>query len=282
MDETRSPRISIVTPSFNQAAYLTETLQSVSEQDYPNIEHIVIDGGSTDGSVEIIESWARDHEIRWSTGPDGGQADAIQRGVEIATGSIVAWLNSDDVYLGRHAVSTVAELFGHGAKMVTAGGWFLDPSGERTRRIRVRAERLDNRTLRHVDWVLQPATFVRRDLFLEVPIDISLRYAFDWDFFVRLTQLAEFTVLEEDIAGYRLHRAGKTLSGALQRQIELLEVTRRYHKRSSIQYAFMLAVTWTYRAAARLPGPLDTFVAHLLTYFARGTQELMGGRGIPS
>ena len=273
--------VSIVTPSFNQAPYLEETLRSVAEQDYPSVEHIVLDGGSTDGSVEIIRHWAESHAISWHSGPDSGQADAIQRGVAMARGHIVGWLNSDDIYLDGRVLCDVVKLFERGAEMVTGGGWYLSESGKRLRHIPVQPERIDHGQLLCSDSILQPATFIRRDLFLSSPIDTQLHYAFDWDLFIRLSARARFTPMHRDIAGYRLHATGKTVSGGIPRKCELLAVTRRYHGRYSLRSILTLAVVSMYRAASILPAPADRFASRIIGRLIWASQELTNGHGLP-
>jgi glycosyltransferase involved in cell wall biosynthesis len=276
------PLVSIITPTLNGGRFLEEAMRSVAEQDYPHIEHIVVDGGSTDGSVETIEAWATKHPIRWTVGPDSGQADAIQRGVAASTGSIVGWLNADDVLLDRAAIGSIVDVFRQGTRIVTAGGWYIDAEGERISHIPVRPDRIDPETMRCVDWILQPSTFVGRELFAECPLDIGLTYAFDWDWFIRLSRLSSFTPLERDIAGYRVHGQSKTMSGGGRRQHELASVVARYQSRRSLRYVLIRTVAAGHDLADRLPRPVGRGVAWLLLQVARTTQELTGGRGIPS
>lgn len=274
------PLVSIITPSFNQAPFLPDTLRSVAEQNYPSIEHIVLDGGSTDGSLDIIREWADSNSIIWRSEPDEGQADAIRRGAELATGEIIAWLNSDDVYLDRSVVKDVVECFEAGADIVTGGGWYLDEAGKRVERIPVHPDRIGHDTLKHVDWILQPATFVRRELFISCPIDTSLHFAFDWDLFIRLTAQATPTPLSRELAGYRRHGTGKTVSGGIRRQRELLAVTRRYQGRYAIGSMVLTLVVALHGLAARLPPAIGRKVVGILTRFAKLTQLLRNGRGI--
>jgi glycosyltransferase involved in cell wall biosynthesis len=160
------PLVSIITPSFNQARYLEQALRSVQEQRYPSLEHIVIDGGSTDGSVEILKRHQA-HLHFWSSEPDRGQADAINRGLRLARGEFVAWLNSDDAYLPG-AIDQAVEALKQDATlgMVYADGLMVDSE----------LQLLDRHTYPQVsvldllcfEVILQPTVFMRRRIVEEV------------------------------------------------------------------------------------------------------------------
>ena len=147
----QKPLVSVLTPSFNQGRFLKNFLRTVATQDYPSIEHIVLDGGSTDDSVAILRTWNEKHDIRWLSEPDRGQADAIQRGIAMSSGDIVTWLNSDDFYLHPTVISSAVAAFSRGANVVTAGGWYVSEYGRHTRRIPVRRSRLTHAKLKCVD-----------------------------------------------------------------------------------------------------------------------------------
>lgn len=280
MTSTVDPLVTIITPSFNQARFLRATLESVSGQDYPNVEHIVLDGASTDGSVELLREWASTHSIQWTSQPDGGQADAIQQGVALARGEIIAWLNSDDTYLYPGVISDVVAEFRRGARIVSGGGWYLNEGGRPIAAIPVEADRLAHATLRYVDWILQPATFVEAALMRQCPLDVTLHYAFDWDLFIRLTALAPAVPIYKELAGYRIHQSGKTVSGGARRQRELLRVVRRYHGRRSRAYLMLLPVVAGHELASMLPPRLGRKVAFVLNQLAIATLRLLNGRGI--
>jgi glycosyltransferase involved in cell wall biosynthesis len=221
-------KISVVTPSYNQGRYLEETLMSVLGQGYPDLEYIVMDGGSTDHSVEIIERHEKELAY-WASESDGGQANAINRGFEKATGDVLCWLNSDDLYLPgtlRYVVEHLEKgtpdfLFGNCVHLVDATG------AVRGTDVQAHHARSD---LRLHDYLVQPATFLTREAWERVgPLDESLHYAFDWDWFIRMQAAGvRFTPHARPLAVYRIHPQHKTASGADVRRRELAIVFERH------------------------------------------------------
>jgi glycosyltransferase involved in cell wall biosynthesis len=223
-----APRISIVTPSFNQAAFLPETLASVFGQGYPNLEYIVMDGGSTDGSVGLIEAMA-DRLAYWVSEADDGQSAAINHGFRRATGDILGWLNSDDAYLPGALALAARTLDPQKAQILHGDTVYLSEETGRTKVSRV----ADIVTRLELDWtstIVQPSSFMtRRAWELVGELDESLHYAMDWDWFLRAKRAGvEFVMRPQPLSVYRLHAAQKTTPSAA-RTKELRGVYRRHN-----------------------------------------------------
>ena len=222
------PKISIVTPSFNQAPFLEETLQSVLSQGYPGLEYIVMDGGSTDGSTEIIGKYS-DRLADWKSAKDGGQADAIHTGFTRATGEILCWLNSDDT-LSPGTLRSVGEFFAANPDVDLVYGDLnlVDAEGKRlyTARPLLRLEILVYENA----FVPQQGMFWRRSLYERVGgLDPSLSFAMDFDLVVRFLLVgARVRKLPGILANYRWHPAAKssTLRDVMEREIR--ELVRRH------------------------------------------------------
>jgi len=231
-DKIDWPRISIVTPSLNQAAYLEETVRSVLLQNYPNLEYFIMDGGSTDSSTNIIRRYAT-HLAHWESALDNGQADAINRGFALATGDIFAWLNSDDTYqpgiLKRIAIAFQQH---PEVDLIYGEGWYMDAAGQRIRPCKFVRPDFSATYFANKDPILQQAAFWRKSLWEQVgPLDITLNWVFDWDWFLRANITGKFHYLPHFLANYRVHSAAKTRQQDVRRRIEQRNITVRYGKR---------------------------------------------------
>lgn len=205
------PRISIVTPSYNQGNYLEETILSVLNQNYSNLEYIVIDGGSCDSSVEIIQK-REDALAYWESEPDRGQVHAINKGLERASGDIIAYINSDDVYLPG-AFAAVADYFrSHPDCKWLCGDTVMFGEEHPTSLVQARVPKSSAHCLSWAYKAPQPGMFWRREL-LASGFDERWRYCFDHDLYVRLL-LQEYKCehLPLPVAGYRLHKDSKTVA----------------------------------------------------------------------
>jgi hypothetical protein len=204
------PRVTVVTPSFNQAIFLEETIRSVLLQDYPNLEYIIMDGGSTDSSVDIIRKY-ENHLAYWTSGKDGGAADAIRQGFERATGSILAYLNSDDLYLPGTMLHLIKHFETDAADAVYGNTYWID---ENSSLLAERRQTPFSRTayLYGGADLQQPATFWTRQIYLAAGgMDASFHCAFDTDLFARfVSKNAKFTHVRSFVACARVQHAQKT------------------------------------------------------------------------
>lgn len=208
------PRITIITPSFNQATFLERTLRSVLDQGYPNLEYIVIDGGSTDGSVEIIRQYA-DRLAYWVSEPDRGQTDAINKGLRQATGEWVAWQNSDDIYYPGVFMDIARSANKHiNADLLIGNMTLIDVSDRKLRDI-CYVTPTYNALLAEGMVLTNQAAFWRRNVHAEIGwLDESLHYCFDYEWFLRLLHRRQAIHINQMWGGYRLHDATKTSNWA--------------------------------------------------------------------
>jgi len=251
--------VSIITPSYNQAAFLECTIQSVLRQDYPDIEYIIVDGGSTDGSVEIIHKYA-DRLAWWVSERDRGQAEAINKGMQRASGEIVAWLNSDDMYLPG-AVAGAMAVFAQNPALGLVFGDALTIDGE---------GRLLN-TLTFGNWGLedllrfrilcQPAVFMRRELFMQAGMmNEDYHFMLDHHLWLRIARLAPMQYVRQLWAAARHHAGAKNNAQAVgfaqetARALAWLETDANYAALVQVQRRFVLAGAYRLQARYYLEG----------------------------
>lgn len=222
------PLVSIVTPSFQQARFLRETIDSVAAQGRSDIEHIVIDGGSTDGSVEILQSYG-DH-LRWISEPDQGQADALNKGFRMARGRILAWINSDDILLPG-VVAAAVDAFQSDPQLglVHGHGYSIDSTGNRIEVFPYTEPFNLQRLLYFGDTVLQQSAFFSREAFDAVGgLDPNLRWTLDWDLFIRLGSRFPVRTLDVEMGAIRIHPEAKTSTGGFERVAEIERMLARH------------------------------------------------------
>lgn len=230
------PRISIITPSFNQGEFLGETLQSLVDQDYPNLEAIIQDGQSTDGSIEIAQSFVERHPdiFQLHVERDSGQADALNRGFARSTGQILGFLNSDD-RLRPGCLTKVAKAIDSSQDRQVVFGRSLffgdDPKSGQEHPCAY-----ENRFEQFAIWkreqnrIPQPSTFWTREVWDRCgPIDAAQTHALDYDLFCRISQLYDFHKIDALLSDYRLHKTSKTVNKSHRELMaDCLAISRRY------------------------------------------------------
>ena len=248
------PLVTIVTPCLNAGRFIAQTVESVLAQDYPNVEYIVMDGGSTDETALILERYAG--RLQYISDRDLGVADAINRGFDRSRGSILAWLNADDTYLpGAISAAVRCFLSDPGIGVVYGEGLWIDDRNIELGRYPTVAQ-CDAAALGRECCICQPASFIRRDVYESVGrLDCSLRCSFDYDLWIRLSGKYRFAALPESLAATRMHRGSITLG---QRKLVLEEniaLLRRH-------YGYV-PVNWVYAYLSFLRDGRDQYLAPL-------------------
>lgn len=235
------PKLSIITPSYNQGKFIEQTITSILDQDYPNLEYIVVDGGSTDNTVTILQKYSK--HIKWISEKDNGQADAINKGIRMSTGDIIGYINSDDYYL-PNAFDKVTETFMKNKNAMWLTGEYIVVN-EKEKKIHlpiVRYKRMwrflgKTLLLSILNFIAQPSTFWRKEAVKKIGFfDTSLKYAFDYDFWLRLSNNFPLYKLTAPLSAFRIHSQAKGTKSYKKQFTEELHVVSRYTKNSAILF----------------------------------------------
>ncbi|MBM3810161.1 MAG: glycosyltransferase [Acidimicrobiia bacterium] len=246
------PLVTIVTPSFNMARFLEETIESVLSQDYPHIDYIVVDGGSTDGTQDLLRR--HEHRLRWISEKDDGQADAINKGFRMARGEIFAYLNADDTYLPGAISSAVSRLEAEPSVGVVYGeAWYVREDGSIIRRYPT--DPYDYGQLGSLCYICQPASFIRSAVFAEAGMmDTKLHLTLDYDLWLRISQRHRMLKIDEYLATSRMYADNKTLGRRVETFREVVQITKRHRG--------YVPLNWLYGYAGHILDRKDGFYEH--------------------
>ena len=261
--------VSIVTPCLNSARFIEETVESVLAQDYPRIEYIVMDGGSTDGTIDILRRYQQ--RIKWTSETDSGAADAINRGIAQSRGEIFAYLNADDAYLPGAITAAVRAFEANPeADVVYGGGDWIDETGQRIGPYPVRD--FDRDLLARECFICQPASFIRRAAFENAGgMDPNLRVTFDYELWMRLARVHQMHRMDapEALAVSRMHSSNKSLGQRREVFRETFQILLKHYGYVPFQWVYAYLC---YRADGR-----DQFFEPFEPSVARYLESLPAG-----
>lgn len=213
----RFPKISLITPAFNQAQFINQTIQSVLTQQYPNLEYIVMDGGSTDKTIEILHKYGQN--LKWFSEKDRGQSHALNKALKMVSGDIIGYVNSDD-YLLPGSLNKIADFFvkSHNAYWVTGKCRIIDENEHEVRKIVTAYKNIFLKYFRNmnanliVQFISQPATFWRRGICEKIGyFDEKLYYDMDYDYWLRMWPKYKLYFTDSYLASYRIHKDSKAM-----------------------------------------------------------------------
>ena len=206
------PRISIITPSYNQEEFIEETILSVKNQVYSNFEHIIVDGGSTDGTLEILKKYENTYDMRWISEPDEGQSDAVNKGFSMADGEIIGWLNSDDVYFSIDVFSKVAAEFLENSKVdVVYGNRIVIDGSNNLVKVQYSREFNYDKLLKSYYSLYQETVFFRGEVVKQQKLNADFYITMDSEFWLRLGSQYNFRYVNTFFGGFRVHKINKTV-----------------------------------------------------------------------
>jgi glycosyltransferase involved in cell wall biosynthesis len=277
MSTVCTPRVSIVTPSFNQGRYIQSTLRSVISQDYPNLEYLVMDAASTDGTLDVLRQCAAANPgiMRYVSESDRGQTHALNKAIEQTSGQIIGWLNSDD-FFAPGAVTAAVDYFQRHADvdLIYGDANFVDANDCLIARC-AHVEPYDwHRLVHYTDFIVQPAAFFTRRAFKAVGGgDESLRYTMDYDLFLKIASRFKVAYLPRVMANFRWWGQNKSATGGWERLAEIERITSVFGARGLPAYPRLEAMFLDLRCA--MAEARHARVVHAARHLAAGTARVM-------
>jgi len=233
------PLVSIVTPSYNQGRFIEDTILSVKNQDYPNIEHIIVDGGSTDNTLDILKKYEGTYNMRWISRSDRGQADAVNRGFKMARGKIIGWLNSDDVFFTKDVVSFIVkrfEEFGDSADVIYGNSVVIDENKRILKFVQTVPWHSFSRLLR-ANYIEQPSVFLRKKVVQKFKLDVNIDLPMDYEYWLRLSKNGvKFKYVNKILSAERWHSAAKSIKRKEEMRKEVRKLRERYGQKFDFKY----------------------------------------------
>jgi glycosyltransferase involved in cell wall biosynthesis len=217
-------RVTVITPTYNQAAYIAACIESVLDQTHRDIEYLIYDALSNDGTEAVVARYLSDSRIRYIRERDKGQSNAINKGFDAATGDVVCWLNSDDFFYDDTVLERVCAFFAAnpGTDVITGDGYLASVDGQLAAPLMAERDNINARGMAVADYFMQPATFWRKN---PLRLDESLSFTFDWKFFVALYRAGKAVCYVPGFfAVYRPHEASKTTQDSARRRWEVCHV----------------------------------------------------------
>ena len=236
------PLVSIVTPSYNQGRFIEDTLLSVKNQDYPNIEHIIVDGGSIDNTLKNLKKYEGTYNMRWISEPDEGQSDAVNKGFRMTKGEIIGWVNSDDGYFDVSAISSVVKYFDKykDADVIYGNVVRIDKNNLILYIIKVR--KFDYNYLKKSCFLEQPAVFFRRKITDKFQLNTSLNISMDYEFWLRIAKKHRFQYANRIFAVDRHHKKRKIIAIRDEMLKEAVFVSKEFNQFNLLERIFNIAL----------------------------------------
>lgn len=250
------PRISLITPTYNQSNFIEATILSVLNQDYPNLEYIIMDGGSTDRTVSILKKY--EDKIKWISKKDRGQSDALNRGLKQITGDIVGFLNSDDL-LEENSLTTIAKYFQENRNIhwVTGKCNIIDENSNKVRSF-IREYKnfflkyIRNYKILHIlNFIAQPSTFWRREIIKDIGLfNEAYHYSMDYEYWIRISKKYTLGFIDRNISSFRVHPKSKStqnLSKQLKESYNIASLSTRSQVLLNLHKLHDILILFCYR-----------------------------------